>query len=283
MFCSDLCQRRCREITSTAGSAPPPANIVQNGSTSPDASDSEEDIEVEFSTLEDSGQVLSSFTVTTRQLDFDTTPVAPPAVVQPATVAAEKEAETTMVSATPEVRAWPGNQVVRAVPGSFKTLEGAMANPILARTDGLDTLDDWPMDEDLIRAAQVASDAWPVARWCGNGLGGFDPSLKDQPCPGCQHCIPVKICPNGLGGFIQGKIDQECEGCLHCLPAEVLSSGLDTLPPLPRLTLELGPRSTSRPHGHRAMRHHRSSRTATTRPQVLLASSETALGQASRP
>jgi hypothetical protein len=48
-----------------------------------------------------------------------------------------------------------------------------------------------------------------------------------------------------LGGFIQGKIDQECDGCLHCLPAEVLSSGLHTLlPPLPRLTLELGPRST---------------------------------------
>jgi hypothetical protein len=34
-----------------------------------------------------------------------------------------------------------------------------MANPIHARVDDLDTLGDWPTDEDLILAAQVASGA----------------------------------------------------------------------------------------------------------------------------
>jgi hypothetical protein len=119
-----------------------------------------------------------------------------------------------------------------------------MANPVQDKLDTFDTLDDWPMYEDLILAVQAASEAWPVARWCGNGLGGFDPDAKDQPCPGCQHCITVKICPNGLGGYVQGKDGQECNGCLHCLPSEMLSAGLHTLPPLPRLILELGPRNT---------------------------------------
>jgi hypothetical protein len=91
---------------------------------------------------------------------------------------------------------------------------------------------------------------------CGNGLGGLDASVSNQPCPGCAYCLPPLDSPTPLRPVLPGAIVPAYEIMIEFGPNYTLLARISPLPSLPAATAALGP--LLREHGFKwieAKRH----------------------------